>query len=68
MIFESLKRVIAWLLGGFCILFGSIIAGHLEGGLGVSSVGYAFAFLIALMLILIGGLFWVCLAVAAKKE
>ena len=60
------KMVFFWVLGTICILFGSMIAGHLEKTLGVDDLSYALALLIAFVLILLGGLLWISVAIAVR--
>lgn len=64
---KNWRAAILWLVGGLCILFGSMIAGNLDRTLGVTDLGYLFAFLTSLMLILFGGLMWISIAIAVKK-
>lgn len=61
------KIVTFWVLGSVCILFGSMIAGHLERGLGVSDLGFTLALLIAFVLFLVAGLLWISVAIAVKE-
>ena len=61
------KIVTFWVLGSICILFASMIAGHLEKGLGVSDLGFTLALLISFVLFLVGGLLWISVAVAVKE-
>jgi uncharacterized membrane protein len=61
------KIVSFWVLGTACILFGSMIAGHLEKGLGVTDLGFSLALLISFVLFLVGGLLWISVAVAIKE-
>lgn len=42
------KMVLFWVLGAVCIMFGSMVAGRLEGGVGVTGISYTFAFAVAL--------------------
>lgn len=61
------KIVSFWILGTFCVLFGSMIAGHLEKTLGVTELGYFLALLISFVLFLIGGLLWISVAIAVRE-
>lgn len=56
-----------WVLGALCMLFGSMIAGHLEKTLGVTEFGYALAITIAFILFLLGSLLWISVSIAGKK-
>lgn len=60
------KMVLFWVLGAVCIMFGSMVAGRLEGGVGVTGISYTFAFAVAFILFLLGGLLWISVAVAMK--
>lgn len=61
------KIVSLWVLGSVCILVASMIVGHLEKTLGVTDLGYALALLISFVLFLVGGLFWISVAIATKS-
>lgn len=61
------KIVTFWILGSISILFGSLIAGNLQPGLGVTEIGLAVALLIAFLLFLFGGLLWISVAIAVKE-
>ena len=63
---KNWKMALFWVLGTICILFGSMIAGHLEKGLGVDELSYLLALLIAFVLILLGGLLWISVAIAVR--
>ncbi len=63
---KNWKMASFWVLGTVCILFGSMIAGHLEKGLGVDDLSYFLALLIAFILILLGGLLWISVAIAVR--
>lgn len=63
---RNLKIMLFWILGALLILFGSMISGRLEKGLGVSDYGFFLALLISFILFLLGGLLWISVAIAAK--
>ncbi len=65
---RNLKTASMWVLGAGSIFLGSMIAGKLETGLGVSDTGFTLASLVSLMLILIGGLLWISVAVALREK
>ncbi|MEM5882728.1 MAG: hypothetical protein QXQ77_00605 [Candidatus Aenigmatarchaeota archaeon] len=67
MVKKNWKIVTFWVLGAICILFASMIAGHLEKGLGVSDMSFSLALLVAFILFLVGGLLWISVAVAVKE-
>jgi uncharacterized membrane protein len=56
-----------WVLGAACMLLGSMIVGHLDKTLGVTDISYSLALLTAFILILLGGFFWISVAVALKR-
>lgn len=65
---KNVKMVVFWVLGSALILFGSMIAGHLEKTLGVSDTSYLLALLVAFVLFLVGGLLWISVAVKKTAE
>ena len=64
----TLKLIGSWILGGALITTAAWILGHLEQTVGVSSLAYGFAFFLAFILILIGGLTWISVATATAKH
>ncbi|MCD6590567.1 MAG: hypothetical protein J7K72_01190 [Candidatus Aenigmarchaeota archaeon] len=64
----TLKLLSFWVFGGILIAVGSWILGHLEVNEGVSVLGYAFAFVIGLVLILLGGLAWINVSSFVSKH
>lgn len=65
--YKNWKVVILWVLGAVCILVGSLIAGNAEAGMGTSTESFIISLVIALMFFLLGGIFWVSVAVAMKE-
>ena len=65
---RNIKIMAFWIIGALMILLGSMIAGRVEMGLGVSDAGFFFALLIALVLFLLGGLLWISVAIATKTS
>jgi len=63
---RNLKIMVFWILGALLILFGSMISGRLEKGLGVSDSGFFLALMISFILFLLGGLLWISVAIATK--
>jgi len=61
------KMTFLWVLGTACILLGSMIVGHLDKTLGVTNISYTLALVTSFILILLGGFFWISVAVALKK-
>ena len=64
---RNMKMVLFWIIGSFSILIGAMIAGNVERTLGTDDQSFAAAVFIAFILILLGGLMWITVAVAAKK-
>jgi hypothetical protein len=64
---RSLKVVLFWILGAVSIYLGTLIASHLDFGLGTDYMGVFVAMMISFTLFLIGGLLWISVAIAAKK-
>jgi hypothetical protein len=62
------KMATSWLLGTFCILIAVMISGNLYGGVGMSDSGFYMALFVSFLLILLGGLFWISVAVAIKTS
>jgi hypothetical protein len=65
---KNWKLVIFWILGSLGILFGSMIAGKAETGLGVTELSYFTAIFLAFILILVSGLLWISVAIAARRS
>lgn len=64
---RNLKMVFFWIIGSLSILIGAMIAGNVERTLGTDDQSFAAAVFIAFILIMLGGLLWITVAVAAKK-
>jgi hypothetical protein len=64
------QRAIAmWVIGSICVFFGALIAGTIEPTvLGASPLSVAVSFLISFILILVGGMFWITVAVIREEE
>jgi len=56
------------LLGALFMVFGSMIAGRVERGLGVSDASFYIALFFAFIFFLIGGFFWILVAVITRAE
>ena len=54
-----------WLLGAIALLLGSMIAGEAQNHQGVE---LAVRVMVALLLFLVGGMFWMSIAVAVKNK
>jgi len=63
---KNWRLVAFWFFGALCILFASMISGRLELTSGVTEMGYLIALIISLILVMIGGLLWIAVAIAAK--
>ncbi len=57
-----------WFIGSVCMLLGSMIAGNAAWVEGTTTTSYTLSLLIALILLLAAGLFWISSAVNAKQE
>ena len=64
----SIKLVGVWVLGGVFMLLGTWIIQNLEFNVGVSSISYVLALLIAFVLFLLAGLSWISVAVATRHK
>ncbi len=64
---KNWKIAVFWVLGSIFILIGSMIAGNLEMGIGVSDLGFAIALMASFVLFLVGGMLWVSVAIAVKE-
>lgn len=63
----TVKLISFWILGGLSMLFGFFITNNLKYEIGVTDLGFVLALVVALVLILIAGLFWISVAVASKQ-
>lgn len=68
MVKKSWRAALLWFLGGLCILFGATIAGNAEEKLGMTGMGYLLALFVSFALILLGGLMWIAVAIAARRD
>lgn len=58
-----------WIVGSVCVFFGALIAGAVEpSALGATFETVALAYIIAFVLILVGGMFWISVAAAVHEE
>ncbi len=62
------RQIGLMLLGSLFILIGSMIAGRVERGLGVSDAGFWLAIIFSFFMFLIGGFFWILVAVITRAE
>jgi hypothetical protein len=64
----SARLVGAWVLGAVLMLFGTWIIQNLKFEIGVSDVSYALALVMAFIFFLLGGLAWISVAVATRRD
>jgi len=64
----TLKLISSWIIGGVLITVAAWILGHIDQAAGVSPLSSALAFLMAFVLILVGGLSWITVAAATAKH
>jgi len=58
-----------WFIGAICVFFGSLIAGSVDpSALGATTLSVAIAYIIAFILILLGGMFWISTAIIQVEE
>ena len=62
------KLVLFWIVGALAIVFGAWIAGHVENTLGTTAGSYALAVIVAILLVMFGGLSWIAVAVTVSEE
>jgi len=63
------RAVAFWFIGTICVFFGSLIAGAVDPtALGATSTSVIFAYVIAFVLILIGGMLWISTAILQVEE
>lgn len=53
------RIVSLWILGSFCMLVGSMVAGQLQRMTGAGSIVFLIAFILSLMFFLTAGLLWI---------
>ena len=63
------KSIIFWIIGTVCIFFGSLISGSVEPeALGATMESVILAYLIGIILLFLGGMFWISAAVVHVEE
>lgn len=63
------KSVIFWIIGTICIFFGCMISGSVAPeALGATTESVILAYLIGMILLLLGGMFWISAAVVHVEE
>ena len=61
---DSQRSIGFWIIGTFLVFFGVLIAGNIDpGALGATAGSVGLAYIISFILILIGGMFWITVAV-----
>lgn len=61
------RVVFLWILGSFCLLMGSMMAGRLDRATGTSDTLFLLALLTSMMFFLITGLLWISASIALRK-
>jgi hypothetical protein len=65
----STRSVGFWIIGSLCVFFGALIAGSVQPTvLGATAGSIILAYIISFILILIGGMFWITVAVIREEE
>lgn len=62
------RVALLWFLGSVCILIGSMTAGNVDKMFGVNPWGYLLAITLSFMFFLLGGLMWISVCVAMKRD
>jgi len=63
------RSISFWIIGAICIFIGSLIAGSVETSvLGTTTISVAMTYIVAFVLILIGGMFWISTAIIQVEE
>ena len=63
------RTIAFWFIGAICVFTGALIAGSVEPSvLGVTTTSIAVAYIIAFVLILLGGMFWISTAIIQTEE
>lgn len=58
-----------WIIGSICVFFGALIAGTVRPeALGATTGSIIMAYIISFILILIGGMFWITVAVMREED
>ena len=57
-----------WIIGAICLMLGAMIAGNITWVEGTTTSSYILSLLIAFILLLSAGVFWISAAVNAKQE
>jgi len=66
---SSTRSIGFWFIGTICIFFGAMIAGSVEAeALGATFWSVILAYIISFVLILLGGMFWITVAVLREEE
>lgn len=65
----SARSVGFWIIGSICVFFGALIAGSVRPEtLGATGESVVLAYIISFILILVGGMFWITVAVIREEE
>ena len=57
-----------WIIGTVLITFGSLILGNIEWVEGTTRAGFVVSLVLAFLLVLLGGMFWISAAVNANRR
>jgi hypothetical protein len=58
----TVRSIGFWIIGSVCVFLGALIAGAVEPVLGATPGSIALAYIIAFVLILVGGMLWITVA------
>lgn len=64
--YKNWKVLVFWILGAFCALLATMIAGNTKMDIGTTSEGFILSLTVSLVLFLIAGLLWISVSVAIK--
>jgi hypothetical protein len=65
----SSKAILFWIIGSIFVFLGSLIAGSVEpSALGATWQSVLIAYIIAFVLILVGGMFWISASLSVEES
>ena len=63
------RSIVFWIIGAICVFVGALIAGSVDPSvLGATTTTVAVSYIVAFVLILIGGMFWISTAIIQVEE